>query len=617
MTSRLLTLRPVDLYARMLSFLPPGDQEEVSRTCRTFANFLGIRTLQEGVFRTVGLVQPRPDVNENRARMVKESVEGGGVARGVDLERFKLLTKRELTSDQVKHLDLCDSAGTWPKHYEPAEEARREMSSLIHNNNIQELPFYDVKRLRSVLQGLPALESLSLAGWGKYQGNRETNLATKEVLSVIAECCPNLRRLNLHGCSIGDEELQAIASLTNLEVLKISAKHITSKGYAVISDNFERLIELDMTCRNLQVADLQPIIKKARNLSVLKLPYTYLTDEGLVQIGLWCTKLTTLDFGSNLISATGIAALGAGCPLLRKLTLWGSNRTNKLLKAIAANLKGLRFLDLDQCSLIYNSGISEVITSCTQLEYLRLSSKHISDKGLKGISGLKELQFLELQDAKITDKTIKLLSGCPKLHTLLLRGCNRIKGLGFTWRSIILRRLSLEGVRDLTDQGLKNIGNNFPSLQVAIFGSREPIFTDLGVKALIAGCRALIELTLNNEKLTNRVLDSIKKNNLITLRSLNLHGSTGIKKEAVQDLVNHFPKLRAFYYPGWIIANGKPKPQPSMISSILGLRSTKVALVAALGAIRGPWAVAAGLGLWGGYHLTKRMISWCRNSNNR
>lgn len=627
--SRLLTLNPKDLYFPIFSYLSREEQEDVARTCRTFANFLGIRTLKEDVFRTVGQVQPGPDICANQARIIKESVEGGGTARGVDLERYKLLTTKELTSEKLKDLDLSDSVGTLPKHYAPAEEARREMNLCIKNNNIQELPFYNVTRLRAVLESLPALESLSLAGWEKYDGRRETNLVTTEVLQLVAECCPNLKRLNLQGCSIGDKELQAIASLTNLEVLKIDGKNITSIGYAVISNHFEHLIELEMDqCRHLQFADLQKIIQKAQNLEVIKLPFTTLTDEGLNEIGLWCKKLTTLSFGSIRISEIGIKALGAGCPHLTKLTLWrsgwGAGRrlkpkvisTNSQLKAIAANLTGLRFLALDDCSAIRDSGISQVITSCTRLQHLSLSSDQITDEGLKGISGLQELQFLELRNSKITDETIKLLSGCPKLHTLILDRCRLIKGLGFTWRSLLLKRLSLSGAKDFTDEGLKNIGNNYPSLLTACFQSGEkPSFTDEGVKALIAGCHVLRGLTLwNNKKLTNRVLDAIKKKNLTTLRSLNLDGSTGIKTEAMQDLVNHFPQLRVFQYPGWITAKRTTPPKPSMIGYVLGHPATKVATIAALGAIKGPWAAAAGLGLWGGYHLTKRMISWCRDS---
>lgn len=179
-----------------------------------------------------------------------------------------------------------------------------------------------------------------------------------EGLRIVAEGCPNLRKLGLIGAS--EKGLSRVAA-DCLTLQELELHYCTDLSLRGISG-----------CRNLQILK---IIASARELY-----NSVISDIGLTILAQGCRRLVKLELCGCEGSYDGIKAIGQCCQMLEELTLCDHRMDGGWLSALSfcGNLKTLK---LQACrSIDANPGSDEHLGSCPTLERLHLQQGQMRDK---------------------------------------------------------------------------------------------------------------------------------------------------------------------------------------------------------------------------------------------
>lgn len=170
--------------------------------------------------------------------------------------------------------------------------------------------------------------------------------------------------VELGDSAVKDDDLKALAPLTDVVSLSLATTHITGSGLKHLA------------------------LKK---LEALYLQESDVTDEGLKEVSRF-TNLKVLFLGGTKIGDSGLKHL-ANLKKLEELTLIGTKVTDKGMEHLAK------------------------ITTLTRLE---LTFTGVGDKGVKQFLPLKKLATLCLWETKVTDAGLKQLAQLTALKTLVL-----------------------------------------------------------------------------------------------------------------------------------------------------------------------------------------------------
>jgi len=219
----------------------------------------------------------------------------------------------------------------------------------------------------------------------------------------------------------------------------------------------------------------------------------------------------------------------------------------------------LRTLSLASAG-ITDAGLKE-LAPMKHLQALNLSATKITDAGMKDIAGLKQLQALNLLHTKVTDTGLKELAGLKLKALWVPFGCQTDTGLQFYLAAVNPVSLNLNGWRNVTDAGFKEIARltRLKALHVAdtaitdaglnacaelkdleILDLSDTTITDAGVKVL-AGLECLQTLSLQHTKTTDGGLKALSQ--LKQLRELNLQ-NTNTTDAGLKELAG-LPQLRS------------------------------------------------------------------------
>eukprot|EP01079_Euglenida_sp_SAG-EU17-18_P006659 gene6659-6383_t len=353
----------------------------------------------------------------------------------------------------------CAALAPMPQVHVPARIARKICCSgeLLWPMMHPELPVLGVRGVRLSDEGWLKLFALcpklqSLHGIGSVNVNG--------LLGPLAQCCHELRELSLGECPLPRMALVADVAANNrgLQYLDLSGC-VTAKDQ-IIS-------EVGRSCPGLKTLNLKdcPLV----------------TDEGLVASAASCTGLRTLALGSNhssqsCITDQGIIGFSDSCPTLTHLDLSNCTRvTDHGLVTAGASCPGLQHLSVRGCG-ITDKGIIAATASCPQLQHLDLGMTNISDQALTAVgASCADLQHLSLDMcASVTDNgIIAVAASCPRLYSLQLGNADGAaldvdmfpnaamigdKGIMAVAASCSgLRYLSLDGLTDITDQGIMQL----------------------------------------------------------------------------------------------------------------------------------------------------------------
>ncbi|CAN0891538.1 F-box protein At5g07670 [Linum grandiflorum] len=256
------------------------------------------------------------------------------------------------------------------------------------------------KGLKVLANGCPNLRRLAV------------NNASDLGLLNIAEECSTLQELELHRCS--DSVLQGISACTNLQILKIVgnvyglySSLVSDVGLTILAQGCKRLVKLELSgcegsydgvkaigqcCQMLEeltVCDHKmddgwlAALQFCENLKSLKLMSCNSIDSvpGPDEYLGSCSALETLQMERcQLRDVNGVRALFTVCEAARDITIrdcWGLSDE---VFSFANICRRVEQLDLEHCSVLTTEGLESVLLTWSELENLKIEScKKIND----------------------------------------------------------------------------------------------------------------------------------------------------------------------------------------------------------------------------------------------
>ncbi|XP_051969357.1 F-box/LRR-repeat protein 7 isoform X2 [Xyrauchen texanus] len=271
-------------------------------------------------------------------------------------------------------------------------------------------------------------------------------------LRVIAQCSPELRRLEVAGCyNVSNNAVfDVVSHCPNLEHLnvsgcpKVTCISLTQEASLLLTPLHGQQIGLrylDMTdCVSLEDEGLRTIAFHCPRLTHLFLRRCIrLTDDSLRQLALHCTSLRELslsdchlmgDFGLRevarlegrlrylsvahcmRITDVGLRYVARYCPRLRYLNARGcEGLTDQGLSHLARSCPRLRSLDVGRCPLVSDNGLEVLARSCEGLRRLSLRGcESVTGRGLMVLAaGCPELQLLNVQECEVPAEALRLV----------------------------------------------------------------------------------------------------------------------------------------------------------------------------------------------------------------
>ncbi|XP_023551753.1 F-box protein At5g07670-like [Cucurbita pepo subsp. pepo] len=254
--------------------------------------------------------------------------------------------------------------------------------------------------LKVLANGCPNLRKLSLVGGSEFG------------LLNVAKECELLQELELHKCS--DCMLQGIAAFENLQILKL-------------------------------VGNVDGFFSSA------------VTDIGLTIVARGCRRLVKLEVSGCEGSFDGIKAIGQCCPMLEELTLCDHRMDDGWLAGLqyCENLKTLKIISCKRIDA--NPGPDEYLSSCPALERLHLQNSQLRDsvsvRALFMTCGAAREIFI--RDCwGLDDDMFGFANNCWRVKMLLLEGCSVLTTEGLEsvvlqWKE--LQSLEVESCKNIKD----------------------------------------------------------------------------------------------------------------------------------------------------------------------
>jgi Leucine-rich repeat (LRR) protein len=322
-----------------------------------------------------------------------------------------------------------------------------------------------------------------------------------------------LENLDLGGLVVDAATVSDIATLTNLQILRLPATRLTD------SDALR----------------LSPLVR----LTALELAGTEITDKSLRLVrSLPCLKQTWLN--RTLVTPAAIKSLCQQFPGLRIRYDWNQNEVALMARLAKQARRGQRAaIDVGHGASGGYAGDENLLqlNGLDDLGWLGLSSTHVTDAGLSSLTGLDQLQSLDLSYTRISDAGLAALTKFGELRALNLAhtlvsggGLKDLQGLEH------LRALDLSDT-DITDETLNQL-RFVPHLERLSLASTQ--VTDAGLQRLLQ----LPELRVLNLKTT-----AISPTGLAQLRGLahlqSLALSDVLAAGPALDELQHFSQLKA------------------------------------------------------------------------
>ncbi|XP_050156744.1 F-box protein At5g07670-like [Malus sylvestris] len=273
--------------------------------------------------------------------------------------------------------------------------------------------------LDGLASGCPNLRKLVVIG------------ASELGLLSVAEECPTLQELELHKCS--DNVLRGIAACENLQVLKLVANVdvlyssvVSDIGLTILAQGCTRLVKLELWGCEGGYDGIKAIGQCCQMLEELTF-CDHRMDGGWLAALPYCENLKTLRFQScKRIETVPVPdEYLSACPALERLHLEKCQlRDKKIVRALfmvcraakeivfkncwglendmfrlASTCRRVKLLSLEGCSVLTTEGLESVILAWKGLECLRVAScKNLKDKEISPalstlFSTLKELQW--------------------------------------------------------------------------------------------------------------------------------------------------------------------------------------------------------------------------------
>ena len=371
--------------------------------------------------------------------------------------------------------------------------------------------------LQAILHASHNLISLNLSFIAEF---------TDDVVTIIANCCPNLEDLRVIGvqgwtgstlthlfrnCGLSLKRLfldnskdlknesflafkELRAAKTLLDEIDADAKKLRTRSFSdpppptttkvtfvpryAPSKKFRCALETISLCggRHIQDSGLEAFFSLCPNLSSLNISgLPHITDKSAFLIAKHYQK-QVIELDVSLcprLTDVGVARIAESCGSgLSVLRLYGNiNLTNVTLHALAAHTTQLTYLSLYGCKSFSDEGVESLISkSCHNLGALDLSSTKITNKSMKTIAATcSSLEVLRVNTCtKITGAGIATVAlACPLLKYINGNNCHvKDEHLSVVARSCqSLQTLSLSSNENISDIGFLLCARGLPRLK--------------------------------------------------------------------------------------------------------------------------------------------------------
>ncbi|ORY08625.1 RNI-like protein [Neocallimastix californiae] len=303
-------------------------------------------------------------------------------------------------------------------------------------SNLQHISFYINEDKQDTFN-----ESFFLTMFKEFHQLRSVCLANRS-RSVTDACIKELIRnnpflnvLDLENIDqLSDEAFIGLSEHYQLQVLSLgNCTKITDKTLFNLSSSPDILY---LSVDNCWRVNDEGIKRFAETHSLVKVFRAYgcanLTDTSVSELGKYCKNLEVIDIGGTLITDVAIISLAEGCP-------------------------NLVMLQIDENGDLTNKSIAVIGASCKKLESIYLPDQ-ITDDGVIPIAqNCKELQEITLDCLSITDYTLEALAQCSELECISIRGCTDIteKGIEYlTKHCKLLYKIYMDDETNLNEKKL-------------------------------------------------------------------------------------------------------------------------------------------------------------------
>ncbi|HEX4839572.1 MAG TPA: sulfatase-like hydrolase/transferase [Rhabdochlamydiaceae bacterium] len=227
---------------------------------------------------------------------------------------------------------------------------------------------------------------------------------------------------------------------------------------------------------------------------------TMITDEELIQFAAAHPQLEKLNLRDCLlISDAGVSGVLSHCPQLEELNLKGV--TDITDNGFQTPLARLRTLHISEAA-ISDAGLEKIIHAYPNISILSLSGKNLTDQGMKALGRSCHLIRLKiLQADNLSEKAlIEVLKNNPHLVQLVLQGCQHLSDRTLeALQGHPLELLWLFDAPQLTDSGIAHL-SKLPIRFITLEGC--PLLTDksknslsqLNLEAAYVNCQGLVHL---------------------------------------------------------------------------------------------------------------------------
>jgi Leucine-rich repeat (LRR) protein len=323
-----------------------------------------------------------------------------------ELTRLFLPPDTPLTTPQIQFLAALPALEIVT--FTVTEPAYPKLRALSRMTALKELNLGGVllsNHKMSLLASLSNLESLRLGNTGA--------LGDRGLLALRA--LTKLKVLSVPDYAGSDDGLDVLHALTNLEAFSLYGPAVTDRGIAHLS-GCDQLNSLALDRLRISDSGLA-VLKDMDKLSALSLAETPITDRGLSTLG-GIRHLEVLDLSFTKVSDAGLKNLNT-LEELRTLILNGTAVTGAGCKALG-ELPELHRLALND-SPVDDAGMAG-IARLTRLQVLQLGRSKVTAAGLKPLRPLRLLEDLNLAGcAGLTDEAIAVLKTFPALKRVSLR----------------------------------------------------------------------------------------------------------------------------------------------------------------------------------------------------
>ena len=332
-----------------------------------------------------------------------------------------------LAMQELSDEDLCEFFTHYTKckhlilsHWDTVSDNVLRCISFTMGDTLEEIDLSDSAvrpiHLEILMPRLRKVRVIRFSGCPNVNGtcmNILARLAADSIQELYVDRCPLFASdplLWLTG-SIGFNAPR-LSKLTSLDFASCPLEDI---GLQAVANCCSQLRFLNLNeCSLLTEASLVPIFKNNKELRLVSLRNVPgVNTKSIAALGKNCPKLVSLNlFRCDKVGDKGLGAIGKGCPLLQCLNLSGLNKlTEEPLVDLTNNCHGLLMLNLTGISAITVNGLNALVHGMDKVELansyvgIKPVDNHVEKKLIGHIEMIKDDAITHIKKEKKKDRT--------------------------------------------------------------------------------------------------------------------------------------------------------------------------------------------------------------------